>query len=66
MQTLRKWESDGLIPHPTIAGGHRYYTGKQVQLIVEFAATALEVRYNKTARDLAVAKKSLETFALWS
>lgn len=36
-QTLKKWERKGYIPKPSIKTIHRYYTAKQVELMIKNA-----------------------------
>lgn len=65
-QAIRKWESIGRIPPPTIKGTHRYYTAGQVVLLRELAELMDQVRYSPNLREFAIVKKSEEIKALWA
>lgn len=65
-KTIRTWESEGLIPAPSIEGKHRYYTQEQVSLLKEFSELMEQVRYDKALREFAIQKKSGEIHEKWS
>jgi DNA-binding transcriptional MerR regulator len=64
-KTIRGWEDSGLIPKPTVDGKHRYYTHKQLGLLVQFSAFLEEVRYDRALRQAKVNVKSQELYAQW-
>lgn len=64
-KTIRTWEAEKLIPQPSIAGKHRYYTQHQVTLLREFSELMEQVRYDKALREFAILKKSQELHSNW-
>jgi hypothetical protein len=49
-QTIRNWESRGIIPEPSIKSKHRRYTDNQIAIIASFAENYRSVRYDGKAR----------------
>lgn len=65
-QVIRIWERDGKIPKPSLPGGQRYYTQKQVKLLIEFAEVMNQVRYDPKIRAQALSKKTSELNQKWT
>lgn len=66
-QTIRGWESEGVIPKPLIDSKHRYYTKKQIMLMRELAELIDLVRYE--GRELlktAIQTKSVDIHKQWA
>lgn len=64
-QTIRLWESRGVIPAPSAPGKHRYYTATQVSLLKGLCSVLGDNRYDAaTCRD-ALADKSKEVYVNW-
>lgn len=64
-QVIRIWERKGIIPKPTIAGVHRYYTLKQVELLKELADAINAVRYKRVLMKSTILEKSAEIYSQW-
>lgn len=64
-QTIRLWESRGVIPKPSAPGKHRYYTATQVGLLQELCDTIGDSRYDAAASRDALAEKSKKVYMHW-
>lgn len=65
-QTIRLWESKGIIPRPTASGSHRYYTATQVGLMQQLSDLLEDQRYDAPGLKDAVAAMTQKIKENWS
>lgn len=64
-QTIRLWESRGIIPKPSAPGSHRYYTAKQVGLLRELSALLGDHRYDAADVRESLSEMSKKIYQYW-
>lgn len=64
-QTIRKYESTGVIPEPTVGSSHRYYTANQVNLVCSMVQALAGLPLHSKERAEVMAAKVNEIHNKW-